>query len=106
MENVKISRDFISKVYDGGYNESPKFIKEMDSYLATQNKKAKDYYFYYEDLIGGKMPHYVGNTESIKDFSSKLKSFIDSTLLYKGNKSFSCECGKKYLIIFYILRCR
>ncbi|HQI74796.1 MAG TPA: hypothetical protein PLY37_02995 [Candidatus Pacearchaeota archaeon] len=47
MENVKISGDFISKVYDGGYNEIPKFIKEMDSYLATQNKKAKDYYFYY-----------------------------------------------------------
>jgi hypothetical protein len=46
-ENVKLSGTFISKVFDGPYNHVPKYIKELDSYLASMNKKAVKYYFYY-----------------------------------------------------------
>jgi hypothetical protein len=46
-ENVKLTGTFISKVFDGPFNHIPKYIKELDSYLAGQGKKAKKYYFYY-----------------------------------------------------------
>ena len=46
-DNVKISGDFISKVFDGPYDAIPKFIKEMDEYLDKQGKKAKKYYIHY-----------------------------------------------------------
>ena len=46
-ENVKISGTFITKVFDGPYSSVPKWIKEMDAYLAKQDKKALKYYFYY-----------------------------------------------------------
>ena len=46
-ENVKLSGTFISRVFDGPYNAVPKWIKEMDQYLADQQKKAKKYYVYY-----------------------------------------------------------
>lgn len=45
--NVVISGDFVSKVFDGGYNDIPKFIKIMDQYLAEMEKKAEDYYIHY-----------------------------------------------------------
>jgi hypothetical protein len=45
--NVTISGTFISKVFSGPYNAIPKFIKQMNEYLATQGKKAKDYYVHY-----------------------------------------------------------
>ena len=45
--NVTISGTFVSKVFDGPYNAVPKFIKEMDAYLAESNQKAKDYYVHY-----------------------------------------------------------
>jgi hypothetical protein len=45
--NVRLSGTFISKVFDGPYNHVPKWIKEMDKFLASQNKKASRYYFYY-----------------------------------------------------------
>lgn len=46
-ENVKLTGTFISKVFDGPYNHIPKYIKEVDSYLTAQGKKAIKYYFYY-----------------------------------------------------------
>lgn len=46
-ENVKLTGTFITRVSDGPYSNIPKYIKEMDSYLASQGKKAKKYYFYY-----------------------------------------------------------
>jgi hypothetical protein len=46
-ENVKLTGTFISKVFDGPYNNVPKYIKELDSYLAGKGEKAKKYYFYY-----------------------------------------------------------
>lgn len=46
-ENIKLSGTFISNVFDGPYNNVPKFIKEADNYLASLGKKAKKYYFYF-----------------------------------------------------------
>lgn len=45
--NVTLTGTFISKVFDGGYNAIPGFIKQMDKYLANQGKKAKKYYVHY-----------------------------------------------------------
>ena len=46
-ENVKLTGTFISKVYDGPFNNVPKYIKDFEGYLKGQNKTAKKYYFYY-----------------------------------------------------------
>jgi|WetSurMetagenome_2_1015567.scaffolds.fasta_scaffold06477_6 hypothetical protein len=46
-ENVKLTGTFISKVFDGPYNHAPKFLKEMENYITSQGKKAKNYYFYF-----------------------------------------------------------
>jgi hypothetical protein len=45
--NVNISGTFIGRVFAGPYTAVPKFIKQMNEYLATQGKKAKDYYIHY-----------------------------------------------------------
>jgi hypothetical protein len=45
--NVSISGTFIGKVFAGSYNAIPKFIKQIDEYLAAKGKKAKDYYIHY-----------------------------------------------------------
>ena len=47
MTNVKISGEFFSKVFDGPYRDIPKFISQMDEYLAEREKKAKNYYVHY-----------------------------------------------------------
>jgi len=44
---VKLSGNYISKVYDGSYSQVPKYIKDMEAFLKQQGKKAKRYYFYY-----------------------------------------------------------
>ena len=46
-ENVIISGTFIAKVFDGAFNNMPKFIKQMDFYLAKQKKKPQQYYVHY-----------------------------------------------------------
>jgi hypothetical protein len=46
-DNVRFTGTFISKVFDGPYNQVPKWVKEMDSYLSARDKKAKKYYFYF-----------------------------------------------------------
>jgi hypothetical protein len=46
-EIVKLSGKFISKVFDGPYNNVPKFMKEMNGYLASLRKTAKKHYFYF-----------------------------------------------------------
>ena len=46
-EMVKLSGTYMSRVFDGPYNHVPKYIKEMDGYLASHKMKAKKYYFYY-----------------------------------------------------------
>ena len=45
--NVNISGTFIAKVFAGPYNAIPKFIKQMNEYLTSKGKKAKDYYVHY-----------------------------------------------------------
>lgn len=45
--NAVISGNFVSRVFDGGYNAVPKFIKVMNQYLAKTGRKAKDYYVHY-----------------------------------------------------------
>ena len=46
-KNTTISGTFMTKVFEGNYNDIPKFIKEMDVYLNEKNKKAKKYYVHY-----------------------------------------------------------
>lgn len=46
-ENMKISGEFITRVFDGPYNAVPKWIKIMDTLLQGKGLKAKKYYFYY-----------------------------------------------------------
>jgi hypothetical protein len=45
--NANLSGTFMSKVFAGSFNAVPQFMKQMDEYLATQGKKAKDYYIHY-----------------------------------------------------------
>lgn len=48
--NVKISGTFIARVYDGGYNSIPKFVKDMNNYLEKKGNKIpkdSDYYIHY-----------------------------------------------------------
>ncbi len=45
--NTTLSGKFISRVFDGAYNEIPKFMKQMNVYLERQNKKAKNIYVHY-----------------------------------------------------------
>ncbi len=47
VENVKLTGTFISKVYDGPYNAVPKWIKDMEKYLAGLKQKPLKYYFYF-----------------------------------------------------------
>ncbi|MDD4358922.1 MAG: hypothetical protein PHY30_03860 [Candidatus Pacebacteria bacterium] len=47
VENVRLSGTFLTKVFDGPYNDVPKWIKGMDEYLKNKGKQAKKYYFYY-----------------------------------------------------------
>jgi len=46
-ENVKISGKFLTKVFDGPFQNVPKWIKTMDEYVSSKDKKVKKYYFYY-----------------------------------------------------------
>ena len=46
-KNVKLSGTHISKVFDGPYNAVPIWIKVMDQFLASKQKKLKKYYFYF-----------------------------------------------------------
>lgn len=44
---VKLSGNYVSKVYDGSYSQAPKYIKDMEAFLKGQGKQARRYYFYY-----------------------------------------------------------
>jgi len=46
-ENVKFSSTYLSKVFDGPYNDVPKWIKEMTPYIASKGKSVKKWFFYY-----------------------------------------------------------
>lgn len=46
-KNTTISGTFMSKVFDGPFKAVPKFIKQMDTYMAKQDKEASNYYIHY-----------------------------------------------------------
>src|SRR5690554_1666661 len=45
--NTFISGSFVAGVFDGPYNNIPRYIKEMEKYLEVKNQIAKDYYVHY-----------------------------------------------------------
>lgn len=46
-DNVRLSGTFLTRVFDGPYSAIPRWIKEMDSYVAEKGRKVKKYYVYY-----------------------------------------------------------
>lgn len=46
-DHVTLSGTFISKVFDGPYQNIPEFLKDMEMYLDGKKKKARQYYFHY-----------------------------------------------------------
>ena len=46
-DNTLLSGTFLSRVFEGKYNATPKFMKQMDSELSNQDKNAKNYYVHY-----------------------------------------------------------
>lgn len=44
---TKLSGTFVSKVFDGPYHYVPKWIKELDAYLASHKQSPMKYYFHY-----------------------------------------------------------
>ena len=47
MENVRISGTFLTKVFDGSYNQAGKWYKEMLTYVESKGKKSGKVYFFY-----------------------------------------------------------
>ena len=47
LTNVKLSGTFLTKVFDGPYQDIPKYIKQMENYAESKGEKIVDYYFYY-----------------------------------------------------------
>ncbi|HJX04958.1 MAG TPA: hydrolase [Thermoplasmata archaeon] len=47
VENVQLPGTYISKVFDGPYNSPPKWIKVMETYVASKGKKSKKFLFYF-----------------------------------------------------------
>lgn len=45
--NIKISGTFLSKTFDGQYNEVPKWMKEMEIYAKNNNKEIIKQYVHY-----------------------------------------------------------
>jgi hypothetical protein len=44
---VKMTGTYVSMVFDGPYSGVPKYIKEMERYLSSLQKKSKKLFFYY-----------------------------------------------------------
>lgn len=47
QEMVRISGDFLTKVFEGPYKNVPKWEKEMEAFVESQGKQAKKVYFFY-----------------------------------------------------------
>ena len=45
--SVRMTGTYVSMVFDGPYSQVPKYIKEMEGYLSSQQKKSKKYLFYF-----------------------------------------------------------
>ncbi|MDD3284534.1 MAG: hypothetical protein PHZ07_02975 [Patescibacteria group bacterium] len=44
---TKLTGIFLTKVFEGSYQNVPKWIKEMEEYVKNKNKEIKNIYFYY-----------------------------------------------------------
>lgn len=44
---VKMSGDFLTKVFEGPYKMAPKWMKEMEAYVKEKGRKIKKTYFFY-----------------------------------------------------------
>jgi effector-binding domain-containing protein len=47
MENVKLSGRYLTKVFEGPYKDAGKWYKEMQEYVKSKKKVAKNIYFNY-----------------------------------------------------------
>jgi len=47
MENVQFSGTYLAKVFEGPFQNAPKWIAEMKQFVASQNKTAKKIYLNY-----------------------------------------------------------
>ena len=46
-ENVTLSGDFLSKVYEGSYEDTEKWTKDFYHYATQQGKEIKKWYMWY-----------------------------------------------------------
>lgn len=46
-EMVRMSGDFLTRVFEGPYKEAPKWYEQMKKYVQQQGKTAKKVYFFY-----------------------------------------------------------
>ncbi len=46
-EMVKMTGDFLTKVFEGPYKDAPKMEKEMEVFVSTKGRKVKKTYFFY-----------------------------------------------------------
>lgn len=47
LENVEMSGDFETRVFEGPYREIPKWIEQLKAYVSARGKKMQEMYFYY-----------------------------------------------------------
>lgn len=47
MKNVKLSGDYLTKVFEGNYKEAKNWYREMQNYVKGKGKEVKKLYFYY-----------------------------------------------------------
>jgi hypothetical protein len=46
-EMVKMSGTFLSKVFEGPFQNAGKWAKEMEAYVTSKGKESKKFYFFY-----------------------------------------------------------
>jgi hypothetical protein len=47
VDNVKLSGDFVTHVFEGPFGDAPQWCKDMEAFVAGKGKKLKALYFYY-----------------------------------------------------------
>ena len=47
LESVKLSGTYLTKVFEGQYQEAPNWYKEMQNFVKSKGKKAKKIYMFY-----------------------------------------------------------
>lgn len=44
---VRLTGDYLTKVYEGPYKNAPKWEKEMEAFVKSKGKQVKKTYFFY-----------------------------------------------------------